>query len=162
MLQNLHFLSSDKYMGTLRNNQSLSIIKFLYCSLVIGTGKEGPLISRKHCTCFSGNKKKKRLPATEKRIKSFPTPWKTRKLSARNKEDILDSEEHSSPWKPHKHSSGVNAFPSPALQSLLIAVTSSWCKKTLSNRGHKSKAGRRPIKENVQTSEASATHVSPL
>lgn len=55
VIKPVFFLSSDKYVGTLRNNQSLSIIKFLHCSLVIGTGKEGPPISRKHCTCFSGN-----------------------------------------------------------------------------------------------------------
>lgn len=78
--------------------QSLNIIKFLYCSLVIGTGKRKATDKQKTLYFLFGKlKKKKRLPATEKRIKGFPTLWKTGKLSARNKEYILDSEEHSSP-----------------------------------------------------------------
>lgn len=35
-----------------------NIIKFLYCSFVIGTGKERLLIRRKRLTYFSGNLKK--------------------------------------------------------------------------------------------------------
>lgn len=58
---------------------------------------------------------------------------KTRKLSARNKEHIHDLKGHSSLLQIHTNinSSHVNVFPLPALQALLIAVTSSRCKKHL-------------------------------
>lgn len=58
---------------------------------------------------------------------------KTRKLSARNKKHIHDLKEHSSLLQIHTNinSSHVNSFPLPTLQALLVAVTSSRCKKHL-------------------------------
>lgn len=73
--------------------------------------------------------------------------WKTGKLSARNKKHIYVLKGHSSLLQIHANinSSRVNSFPLPALQALLLAVTSSQC-KNISNRSRKSEAGRPTVR----------------
>lgn len=126
-----------------KKHQFFNSIKFLYCSFVIGTGKERLLIRRKHFTCFSGNQKKKKKFQRQKRIMKCR---KTRKLSAGNKKHIHDLKGHSSLLQIHTsiNSSHGNSFPLPG-------TTYSWyflpTQKTFSNRDCKSKAGRHPIRE---------------
>lgn len=128
-----------------KKHQFFNSLKFLYCSFVIATGKERLLIRRKHFTCFSGNQKKKKIPATEKRIMKCR---KTRKLSAGNKKHIHDLKGHSSLLQIHTNinSSHVNSFPlSGTTYSCYFLPT----QKTFS-RDCKSKAGRHPIRESPQ------------
>lgn len=140
-------LSTNTWNIQKKEYQFLNIIKFLYCSFVITTGKEKLLIRREHFTCFSGNykKKKKKIPATEKRIMKCR---KTGKLSARKEKHIHNLKEHSRLLKTQTNinPSHINAFPLPPFQALLTASCYFFLmQRTLSNRDCKSKAGRHPI-----------------